>query len=165
MIWSFSNTGSPQGQRLPRWPGAAVHLASPGRRHRPRRGADRPGEAPGRDRRAPSRAPKKWPIVPNKTTVKMEHIHENKERLGKIMVETMDKNGKHEKKIEDIVKTNWRNSIIMWEHVEHHYWLTCQTWTTWMDVWWCFFGTCHMFTSNKLFCWTFDGSPTFDGVK
>jgi len=29
--------------------------------------------------------------------VKMEHIHENKERLGKIMVETMDKNGKHEK--------------------------------------------------------------------
>lgn len=36
----------------------------------------------------------------------MEHIHENKERLGKIMVETMDKNGKHEKNIEDIVKTN-----------------------------------------------------------
>ena len=27
----------------------------------------------------------------------MEHIHENKERLGKITVETMDKNGKHEK--------------------------------------------------------------------
>ena len=29
--------------------------------------------------------------------VKMEHIHENKEKLGENMLETMDKNWRHEK--------------------------------------------------------------------